>query len=1061
MANLVLGCKYQPFAFFLARICCPASTAAENQFTLSDTLPEIEKMISKSHSLLASSHRFDSHRPAHLLRLGGLRTIRYSWSQNKDDLDKSIAHLTEAVFLPFQSSHNVVHILFQLANVLHSRSLVYKQPEDVKSSVKYFHWLRVNFHPLQLEASDIPRGQLTLHLVQAMAHKLNLMPLESRDNIMIQDLEEMAALTHELLSSDISTSDLVDPIITFCGAVSHKFSLSDVKPPPEQFIHVMREAETIIPHSDVSYALALCLTQRFLIAHAINDYEDAIAIADKILASHSPGDSLTPVQREATQLIQALVVTRVNSYSSPEYLEDAIHRFRTLLSFPSLPDQDRTFLAGVLDTYVQQRFIYFNVTGDSRHTTPPRAYIIGKIKTPHDGPFSHMQEKLDHLEEILTEIQNCEITDVEAAVNRSRTLRPPHPSDRLPYLPARYFADIFLHAHERTKRLDYLNEAIIAYRDLRKLSAPKEMHFHAGLRLIDSLLGRWNLLHTLQDFEEGMRLFPEVANDESGEVFRRFKLSCICADQARRSMHPSVSTVYETAMSLMQETLIFSPTLQIQHFRLTHVLRGGGALPSDYASYQIEMGRFKQAIVTLERGRALLWSEMRGFRTSTDQLHAVDPLLAERFVDINRRLKSVTMSVAQSESKEVGGSGTGTMCPEGMDLIGHLVSTQRTLLEERDTLISQIQSFPGLDGFLKPPSFDVLNSAAAHGPVIVIDQSLFRSYIILLLKDSPPSVIFTPSNFHDRANQLKEKLLRVRKEKGLDSRDYDLTLASVLADLYQLVGKPVIRALRRLRIPEKSRVWWCPTDAFCSLPLHAMGPIPSDESDNMYFMDLYIPSYTPTLSALIESRKPGLPPKTVDKPSLLLVAQPETLPGAQGEIDVLEAVGSPVTTLVSEKATPTTVTASLRDHQFVHFVCHGLLEPGKPFDASFDLHGGHLTLLEIVQSQLPSAEFAFLSACHTAELTEDSLADEGLHLAAAMQFCGFRSVIGTMWAMADTDGATLSKHFYKAIFSNSPGRRGVPYHERSARALQIAVKKQRKKRGVTLERWVNFVHYGA
>jgi CHAT domain-containing protein len=91
----------------------------------------------------------------------------------------------------------------------------------------------------------------------------------------------------------------------------------------------------------------------------------------------------------------------------------------------------------------------------------------------------------------------------------------------------------------------------------------------------------------------------------------------------------------------------------------------------------------------------------------------------------------------------------------------------------------------------------------------------------------------------------------------------------------------------------------------------------------------------------------------------------------------------------------------------------------KPFDASFELHGDNLTLLDIVRSQLPTAEFAFLSACHTAELTEDSIADEGLHIAAAMQFCGFRSVVGTMWAMADTDGADLSKHFYKSIFAES------------------------------------------
>jgi CHAT domain-containing protein len=91
-------------------------------------------------------------------------------------------------------------------------------------------------------------------------------------------------------------------------------------------------------------------------------------------------------------------------------------------------------------------------------------------------------------------------------------------------------------------------------------------------------------------------------------------------------------------------------------------------------------------------------------------------------------------------------------------------------------------------------------------------------------------------------------------------------------------------------------------------------------------------------------------------------------------------------------------------------------------------------------------------------MTEGSVMDEGLHLAAAVQYCGFRSVVGTMWAMADIDGRDLAKYFYKELFSDS---RGILYHERSAKALQFAVKKLRRKRGITLERWVNFVHYGA
>jgi hypothetical protein len=114
-------------------------------------------------------------------------------------------------------------------------------------------------------------------------------------------------------------------------------------------------------------------------------------------------------------------------------------------------------------------------------------------------------------------------------------------------------------------------------------------------------------------------------------------------------------------------------------------------------------------------------------------------------------------------------------------------------------------------------------------------------------------------------------------------------------------------------------------------------------------------------------------------------------------------------------------------------VCHGILEPGKPFDSSFKLYNGkRLSLLEIVRSRLPNAEFAFLAACHTAEMTDESPADEVLHLAAAMQYCGFRSVVGTMWAMADMDGQDLAGNFYKSLFS-SPGRgQEVHYYERTA-----------------------------
>jgi hypothetical protein len=65
-----------------------------------------------------------------------------------------------------------------------------------------------------------------------------------------------------------------------------------------------------------------------------------------------------------------------------------------------------------------------------------------------------------------------------------------------------------------------------------------------------------------------------------------------------------------------------------------------------------------------------------------------------------------------------------------------------------------------------------------------------------------------------------------------------------------------------------------------------------------------------------------------------------------------------------------------------------------------------------------------------------------------------------MWALADTDGRDMAEDFYKTMYSDEEGLAGVPYYARSARALRDAVQNLRRKK-VPLERWVNFVHFGA
>jgi CHAT domain-containing protein len=124
---------------------------------------------------------------------------------------------------------------------------------------------------------------------------------------------------------------------------------------------------------------------------------------------------------------------------------------------------------------------------------------------------------------------------------------------------------------------------------------------------------------------------------------------------------------------------------------------------------------------------------------------------------------------------------------------------------------------------------------------------------------------------------------------------------------------------------------------------------------------------------------------------MLVIGQPGTLPRVNDEIRIIQEFQNSLTILSEEDATPEVVLSSLKHHSWAHFACHGIQDP----QLSFILHDDkRVTLLELIKAQLPNAEFAFLSACHSAAGDLRGTPDEIIHLTAALQFCGFRSVVG-------------------------------------------------------------------
>jgi len=1038
-------------------------------------------------------------RPSFLYFLGCGQLHRYELSHQNEDLDQCILQLTQAILLPHRPwagpKINIAVMFFWLAKALLRRSEKSKQPDGVNSAIDYFHWLQDH----SLEACDISRNEMMVSLVEAFSIRTRL---GSGDRT--QDIEDMIALCDE--PKQHGPAHLTKRALFFLIlAVTGDSSNGILNPPSDKSIESLRGAGMRWPSClEFSFALATSLTYRFIETFSDDDYNEAVAILNRVIVSSSREDSAE--SESWSDMSSALLTTaaclRSSVYGNPEYAEEAMSHLHSL-SRSSSGDRLRFYAVRTMELLEGQRLRLFGIGKSPAHQEPvfrtpkvvdsspspyldpprgevPESGVVMNVRSPETlrARIHLLNERLsttspgtplylDILDQLVDLYQTKvsltgNATDIKEAIKYCRLLLHSTHSGGLSSTSASIsLARLLGRAFERTHRIWDINESIGLLRGVIKSPMGQILCDAVFPALISSLLKRHTSSHgnqyipdMIETFDE---YFPLAADSRYSPLPKRLEHSCIWAKFSRGAGRPSVSTAYEKAMSLMEDLVIFAPNLQSQHTTLVAKLGKAGQLPVDYASHLIHINQLERAIETLERGRALLWSELRGFRTSVDQLSAVDPFLAQTFTAINRDLERLTMSVLPSGKTELGGTGSGGS--EGADPFNRLLLKQRKLLEGRNRLISHIKTLPGFHNFLSAPSFDNLRSAASCGPVILINHSEYRSDI-LILHHSSPSLISTSEGFYSRASGLKGRLLNARKKSRLDPEEYESTLASVLTDLYELVGQPVIDRLHELNIPEQSRVWWCPTSVFCSLPLHAMGPIPSDDGVKRYFSDLYIPSYTSTLSALIESRKPGT--QLSRRPSLLLVAQPdESLPGVRGEIKVIQELDIKVERLARRNATSAAVIEGLKRHEFVHFACHGILEIGKPFDASFKLHGDdRLTLLDIVHSRLPTAEFAFLSACHTAELTEESIDDEGLHLAAALQYCGFQSVVGTMWAMADTDGRDVSRWFYQSMLSEA-GEEEVPYHERSARALRDAVRELRDTKHVPLERWVNFVHYGA
>jgi hypothetical protein len=261
------------------------------------------------------------------------RFSRYTLSHQKEDLDKSILHFTEAIFLPdilAKPFHNTGQILFHLAKALLVCSEDFEQPDGIKYSMEYIRYLRG--YPVY--SFDIPRTDVTTLLIRALRTQVMLGAGNG-----IQDINEIMVLCNELLSSSKST---VIPAAAFRHlgeAAWREFKRGLPIEMLEEVIGFLRYAVEVYPidsydaYHGVMYTLAFTLGIRFAKTHSKKDYEEASVILERILEPGGCPDSFRDVP---SAFAIVLANGRSAFFREPEYHEIVISRIRAYSSSPSI-----------------------------------------------------------------------------------------------------------------------------------------------------------------------------------------------------------------------------------------------------------------------------------------------------------------------------------------------------------------------------------------------------------------------------------------------------------------------------------------------------------------------------------------------------------------------------------------------------------------------------------------------------------------------------------------------------------------------------------------------------
>ncbi|KAK0462976.1 CHAT domain-containing protein [Desarmillaria tabescens] len=599
----------------------------------------------------------------------------------------------------------------------------------------------------------------------------------------------------------------------------------------------------------------------------------------------------------------------------------------------------------------------------------------------------------------------------------------------LPY-EARYYdmlnlSNTLLHLFRATRQHSLVEAQAVAIANIKSLP-PDHPHLHILMVHLEEINQHFDKWVSYQD-DRIPREYMKTAKSVSAPIVQRvWALDHLCTYAlVDPDMHDEdAEQAFQMAIGLLPQLAFIGWDLESRYRRLSSIAT---VFACDGAAWVLRKGNIGMAVEWLEQGRSILWLQLLQFRQPFDDVvrESLPDELVRRAIDVANRMD-------RSEWENSGST------LERMDL-----ATQW------EAVIAEIRQYKGFEDFHRTLPFSELLAVGEEGPIILLTSSGHSPYdcdAIILGPKGFHKHVSIPNFKHDDVTNLHvtvsqsvpRRMGRVQEEKS--------GMQSVLEVLWNNV---IVHLLPTLDSLGGERIWWCLTGAWVGLPMHAAGLY---DQDGCNLPDRYISSYIPTLSSLINARRRNT---AITVPRTLILDQSHELQEAKVETRLVQSFlpdGS-TTRWSNDEAVVSAVRDILPSYSWVHFACHGHLNEGNPFLSGFKLWDGVLTLSDMVRATPQDPQFAFLSACSTA-IAADRTPDESLHLSAAMQFLGYRSVVATLWPMGDAQGPIVTEHVYKHLTE-----KGIMDVRRASFALHSAVRALRDQ-GLSVEQWALFIHSG-